>query len=356
MHGVTWRDVLPFAVGWACGWLLLCRPIRLPAAAVGAPRPSVAVLVPARDEAAALPALLGSVVPQLRPGDELVVVDDGSTDGTADVAAGHGARVVTAPAPPPGWTGKTAALHHGQAVTTAPVLVFLDADVTLAPRALDRLVAAAAEPGDGVLVTVQPWHAMVRPYEQLSVPCTLLAVAGTGLGTPWGSRVHPRLAFGPVLAVRRDAYLAVGGHAHPDVRGRVTEDIGLARRFGGRVRVACGPELASMRMYPDGPASVLRGWTKSLAAGAGSTPWWTVPLTVAWVWSMLGAPFAGWPCWLVSAAQVWILGRRVGAVRWWAALLTPLLAAWFVLLLARSAWRRATGRTVGWRGRDVPAA
>lgn len=349
---MTWRDTLPFLVGWACGWVLAWRRLPLPAGRPDAARPAVAVVVPARDEARSLPALLGSVVAQLRPGDELVVVDDGSTDGTAAVAAAQGARVVAAPPPPPGWTGKAAALHTGVGVTTAPVLVFLDADVTLAAGALDRVVAAAAaEPA--ALVSVQPWHRMERAYEQLSVPFNLVALAGSGLTAPWAGFVRVRVAFGPVLASTRAGYEAVGGHAHPDVRGSVVDDIALARRYDGRVRLAQGRDLASFRMYPDGPRQLVQGWTKNIAAGAATVPWWAFALTVAWLWSMIGAPAAGWPCWVASAAQVWVLGRRVGAVRWWAALAAPALAVWFLAVLARSGWRRARGGTAPWRGRQV---
>ena len=348
-----WRDVGPFIVGWVCGWVLCWR--RLPLPPSGVPRPPAALIVPARDEALVLPALLASLAGQLREGDELVVVDDASADETAAAARLGGARVVAAPALAAGWTGKASACSAGATATTAPVVVFLDADVVLVPGALDLVVAAAAAGRDG-LVTVQPWHAMHRPYEQLSVPFNLVALAGSGLTAPWGRRVRPRVAYGPVLATTRVAYEAVGGHAHPDVRGSIVDDVALARRYDGRVTVAAGRPLATFRMYPAGVRQLVEGWTKNIAAGASSAPWWALALTVGWVWSMIGAPAAGWWCWLLSAAQVWVLGRRVGAVRWWAALLAPALAVWFLAVLAVSSWRRVRGRPVRWRGRDVRPA
>lgn len=348
--------MVPFAVGWACGWVLCWRRPGLPRrpGPGGVPRLPVAVVIPARNEAGSLPALLGSVAGQLGDGDELVVVDDGSTDGTAGVAAAHGARVVPAPPVPAGWTGKASACATGAAATGAPVLVFLDADVTLAPGTLALLAERAAHEPDH-LVSVQPWHRMARPYEQLSVPFNLLALAGTGLTAPWGGRVPVRVAFGPVLATTRAAYEAVGGHAHPDVRCSVVDDIALARRYEGRVRLAQGRDLASFRMYPDGARQLVEGWTKNIATGAATVPWWAFVLTVGWLWSMIGAPAAGWLCWAAGAAQVYVLGRRVAQVRWWAAALAPLLAVWFLAVLARSAWRRARGRSSPWRGRAVPA-
>ncbi len=84
-----------FAAGWSLGWLLLWSPRALPHL-VGE-RPRLAIIVPARDEAESLPHLLEPLVSQLRPGDELVVVDDDSTDATAAVAASLGATVVPAP-------------------------------------------------------------------------------------------------------------------------------------------------------------------------------------------------------------------------------------------------------------------
>ena len=67
-------SLLTFLVGWGCGWFLLWRVPRLPAPSTQPPR-TRAVVVPARDEAANLTVLLPSVAAQLRPGDELVVVE-----------------------------------------------------------------------------------------------------------------------------------------------------------------------------------------------------------------------------------------------------------------------------------------
>lgn len=352
---MTWRDVAPFAVGWLCGWVLLWRVPRLAPRAVapGARVGALAVVVPARDEEASLPALLASVVPQLQPGDELVVVDDGSTDATAAVATAAGARVVAPPPLPPGWTGKAWACHTGACATSAPTLVFLDADVTLGDGALDRLAAAVAARPDA-LVSAQPWHRMVRPYEQLSVPFNLVAVGGSGVAAPGAARRRHRLAFGPVLATARVAYERGGGHAHPDVRASIVDDIALARRYDGAVSVAVDRSVATFRMYPGGVRSLVEGWTKNFAAGAAGAPWWAFVLTAAWLASMIGGPGASWPCWLASAAQVYVLGRRVGAVRWWAALLAPVLAVVLLAVLTRSTWRRLRRAEVRWRGRDVP--
>ena len=133
----------------------------------GTGSPSIAVVIPARDEAANLPGLLASLATQTRAPTEVVVVDDHSTDGTAAVARACGATVTSAPPLPDGWSGKAWACWTGAAATTSPVLVFLDADVVLAPDALARVEHAAASESATTLVSVQPFHTPVRPDEQL---------------------------------------------------------------------------------------------------------------------------------------------------------------------------------------------
>ena len=352
---MTWRTALPFLVGWSCGWVLLARCPRLAGrrAAIDPRRAPVAVIIPARNEAGNLGAAIDAVRAQLRGGDQLLVVDDHSTDATADVARAAGADVLAAPELPGDWSGKCWACHQGAWATSAPTLVFVDADVELAEGALRDLAAAVAVRGG--LISVQPWHRPRRLYEQLSMPFNLVALMGSAVCVPWGRRVRPRVAFGPVLATSRADYDDVGGHAHRDVRGSVVDDIALAQRYDGRVTIATGRTTATFRMYPDGVRSLAQGWSKNIAAGASNVPWWAFVGVVAWLWSVIGAPGAGWPCWLASAAQVWILGRRVGRWHLLTAVIAPLLAVFFLCVLAWSALLRAFRWPVQWRGRDVLA-
>jgi len=342
-----------FLAGWSCGWLLLWRlpvPPRAVASA-GPSRPRLAVVVPARDEAAMLPALLASVQAQLREGDELVVVDDHSTDGTAAVASACDARVLAAPELADGWAGKPAACHAGAMATTAALLVFVDADVVLADGALDRL--ALAQAASGAVVSVQPWHQMAGPVERLSLVFNLTALMGGGSFSAWRGQVRHRLAYGPVLLLDRERYEAVGGYANPAVRGAVAEDLALARLVGRSLPFA-GRRLASFRMYPQGACQLVRGWTKNIATGAGNVPWWAGALVVAWIWSLAGGVFASWWCVAASVVQVAVQGRRVGRYGLLSALLYPLLLAFFLAVFLRSVVLTATGSRVRWRGRLVP--
>jgi len=326
----------------------------------------VSVVIPARNEAASLPALLGSLAAQSRPPDEVLVVDDGSTDGTAGVAAALGATVLHPGSPPEGWTGKTWACHTGAEAAAGDVLLFLDADVTLAPDALARLLA---EPGaaDGA-VTVQPSHRTARAYEQLSAVANVVTLMGTGAFT--GPPRRPAaMAFGPCILWRRSAYQAAGGHAEPGARGHVAEDIAMARNAraaGVPVTVLAGGDTVTFRMYPDGPGQLLAGWTKMLGQGARWTPPRLQVLVGLWVTGALigasrlpafvfhrrasdAALYAAW-----VAEMAWLMDRA-GTWRRWTPAAFPLPLLTFVALFARSAWLAVTGRPARWRGRAVSA-
>src|SRR4051794_29617894 len=354
---VTPLDLVTFAVGWGAGWFLLWRVPPLPAA--GAARAATAgwrrrsVVVPARNEAAALPGLLASVVAQLRPGDDVLVVDDDSVDDTATVAAGLGAAVLAAPALPAGWTGKAWACWTGAQATRGELLVFLDADVVLVPGTLDRLDTAEGRAA-GALVSVQPWHAVVRARERLSVLFNITALMGSAACTPLGRRARPRVAFGPVLATSRSAYDGAGGHAGAGVRGAVAEDIALAARYD-RVAVFGGRGTASFRMYPTGVGAIVEGWTKNIAAGFGAIAWWFALAVVAWIWSLAGGPFASPWFYAATAVQVWVLGRRVGRFGPVVAALYPAALVFFLAVFVRSLVLRWLRRPVSWRGRRIAA-
>ena len=348
-------DLALFGVGWILGWLLLWRLRPLPASAPDPDRPSgraaIAVVIPARNEASALPHLLPGLAAQLRPGDELVVVDDHSTDSTAAVATRLGARVVSPPALPGDWLGKPHACWTGTRSTTAPLLLFVDADVRPARDLLDRVaVAVAGHPG--TVVSVQPWHDTGSWVEQASMLANVTALMGSGGFTVAGSRFAPTVAFGPVLAVERATYDAVGGHAA--VRTMHTEDIGLARVVG-RSALWTGRPDTSFRMYPQGLRQLVQGWTRSIATGARFTPWWLSLAVALWVWSLAGGWLAEPIVYPLSALQFWVLGRRAGSMHPLTAALYPLAVAVFAVIFLRSLFAMVFRRDVTWKQRSVPS-
>ena len=342
-------EIVSVAIRLLIGCLLLWRVPRITAAV--SPRPALAVVVPARDEAASLPALLSSLRGELREGDELVVVDDHSTDATAAVAAGGGATVVSAAPLPPGWTGKVWALHQGVAATSASELAVLDADVVLEPGGLDRLVAERNRRGG--LVSVAPVHVVVRPYERLSAIVATVAMMGTGAFTPVPT-TQPTGAFGPCMLLSRGDLAAVGGYEV--VAGEVLDDVALARRFVGAglpVTLFGGRGTVRYRMYPGGLRQLVDGWSKNIAAGAGRTRWYVLLFAVAWVSLLLQAPWYGplvYAACVVQLAWMWARIGRFGVVT---ALLFPLPLLAFLAIFLRSVYLTIIRRQVPWKGRRV---
>jgi 4,4'-diaponeurosporenoate glycosyltransferase len=346
---MTMAEIASVAVRLLVGCLLLWRVPRVTASA--ARRPAVAVVVPARDEEASLPALLASLRPQLGPADELVVVDDHSTDRTAEVAAGGGATVVAGRPLPAGWTGKAWALHQGVAATAAPGIVVLDADVVLEPDALDGLVGA--RDASGGLISVAPVHVVVRPYERLSAVVATVAMMGTGAFTPVPTR-RPSGAFGPCMVTSRADLQAVGGYEA--VAGDVLDDVALARRYvaaGLPVTLLGGRGVARYRMYPEGLRHLVDGWSKNIAAGAGRTRWYVLVLVVAWVSLLLQAPWYGPAVYAACVAQLAWMWSRIGRFGFVTAVLFPLPLLAFVAIFLRSAYLTVIRRQVPWKGRQV---
>jgi 4,4'-diaponeurosporenoate glycosyltransferase len=364
------------AAGLAAGAMAMARLRRLPepngieADDAGQQQGLVSVVIPARNEAVTLPRLLRSLAgarPLVR---DVIVVDDNSTDATAVVALGHGAVVIRLDhEPPDGWTGKNYACTRGASVATAPLLLFLDADVVLGDAGVARLTAAHALHGG--LVSVQPYHAVVEPYEELSAGCNLVSMMGSGAFAAWRDGRRPA-AFGPCLMTSADDYARIGGHA--SVRGEVVEDICLAQRYAAcrlPVNVFVGADAVSFRMYPRGPGQLAEGWTKNLAIGSRSAQPLAVIAAAAWLSACLaiginglgaalrigaiGAAEATVACagWLAVACQVrWMLGR-IGSFRPLTSILHPVPLWTFVGLFARSAWHTTVRRSVRWSDRRI---
>ena len=154
-----------------------------------------------------------------------------------------------------------------------------------------------------------------------------------------------------MLAVDRAVYQRAGGHADPQVRQSLTEDIELARRVG-RSQLYTNRTDATFRMYPDGLVQLRRGWSRTIAAGVASTRWWATVAVAAWVWSLAGGMFATWWAYPLSAVQVWVLGRRAGRFGPVVAALYPLAVVALIVVVLGALSNRLRGRTM-WRGRAV---
>ncbi len=334
---------------------LLRRPD--PAARPGPDR--VSVLVPMRDEAARARDCLAAALDQDGV-TEVLVLDDGSTDGTAQIARAAGARVLTGRPLPPGWLGKPHACQQlaEAADPAADVLVFLDADVILGPGAIAATVALL---GERDLVCPYPRQVTGTAAERLVQPL---------LQWSWLTFLPLRLAErsprpslsaanGQLLAVRRAAYDRAGGHAA--VRAEVVEDVALLRavkRAGGRGGVADGTTLADCRMYA-GWAELRDGYTKSLWAAFGS------PAGAARVTGLLALAYLVPPLGALLGSRMGLAGyaagvtgrvltaRRTGGRAWPDALAHPVSVAAFGWLTARSLRTRRAG-TLTWKGRRLP--
>jgi len=179
-----------------------------------------------------------------------------------------------------------------------------------------RLVAARIlSDYTGGAFSVGPYHAVRKPYENLSIFFNFNVTVGT---VPGG-------LFGQMLLVDRESYRRVGGHE--TVRGRILENFWLAEKFRAVGIPVCskrGRGAFSFRMYPNGRRELIEGWTKGFASGAGQTPRGTLLLAVAWMSGLMLPPIlylatGDWLRWgavyLPCAAQVAWLGRLVGAFR-----------------------------------------
>ncbi len=382
----AWRYAAS-ASQWVTGvWLLGRLRVPGPSPAGRRGRRRVTVLVPARDESAALPHLLMSLRAQTTAAEEVIVIDDASTDGTAALARAAGATVLAVAGPPAGWSGKCWALHHGQAAATGELLVFLDADVTLAPDGLERMIAEHDRLGGAGIVSAEPYHRAVRRYEQLSAVANVVALMGTGAFVcPRPAEPRP-MAFGACLIIDRATYDRVGGHAHRGVRSKITEDLALAQlahRAGVPVGVFAGGDAVSFRMYPGGVRQLVDGWTKVLATGArGGAPWitaavgwWIAGATVAAMsGARAGAALLPMPAfrrqtpsppggelglagdaatYVLWAAQMGWQFRRAGRFAPLTAAAFPVPLVTFLVCFARSVAKIGLGRDLAWRGRTL---
>ncbi len=239
---------------------LLLRPLAGDEAEAGA-LPSVSVVIPARNEGAALADCLRNVLSQDYPDLAVVVADDRSEDDTAAVAARMAGldvrvRVLRVAELPRGWMGKSHALWCATRQETADWLLFLDVDCALRPHAL-RTAIQEARRRDIELLSLWPAQAPGGFWEHLLIPLCAAIIA-----LWFGAAKRAAFANGQFLLIRRSAYERIGGHQA--VCTALIEDVPLAERAaqaGVRRWVGSGRELVLVRMYTRLDA-IVAGWAR----------------------------------------------------------------------------------------------
>ena len=330
--------------------------------------PPVSVLVPARNEAANIGPCLAAMAANGADITDITVCDDRSTDATpqlladAQTAMPH-LRVIPGTPLPDGWVGKAWACAQLADQATGSWLLFLDADVTLTPDGVRRLLALQAESGAD-LVTAVPRQRMGSWLEDAVLPMLHLTYT-SWLPLALIPRVaDPRVlaANGQVLLVRRTALAQLGGFAA--IRAEVVDDMALCRRAkaaGLRVLFADGDAIATCRMYQNA-GEVWRGFSKNLFEGVGGgwgllgvTVLYALAFLLPWAWLALPGPV---PLPIQCALgfqilqRVWLAFRHHHGLR--ALLLHPVGVA-ALLLIGANSWRWSQRGQVAWRGRTYAA-
>jgi glycosyltransferase involved in cell wall biosynthesis len=365
------------------------RPVELPVlfgTVFDQPEPEelieLTVMVPARNEEECLGACLNSLVSQseeifeLGRDWELIVVDDHSTDRTAEIAHGFaGVTVMEAAKLEPGWTGKNNALWTAARRARGRWLLFTDADTIHEPGDLRRGIHEATRFKAGML-SYSP-RQIVSGFAQRSLMPLVFSELALAYPTAKVSDPNERIAAanGQFLLIEREAYRRLGGHA--SVSDKVLEDVELAflaKRRKVNLRFRYADDALATRMYRSTTA-MIEGWTKNLALlfdNCLALAAWRVldiallvglPVLTVWLWN---ARFSAHPLqWLGAGwvlALLWVrnLFRFYGRVAksnfpFLDCALAPLGLPMFVALLCRSWFQHKIRKRVSWKGREYAA-
>ncbi|MFK7909956.1 MAG: glycosyltransferase family 2 protein [Akkermansiaceae bacterium] len=326
----------------------------------------ISIIIPARDEEHNIGKLLRTINSQSLAPLETIVVNDGSTDNTAEIARELGATVIDSNELPEGWNGKPWACHQGAEAAKGDWFLFLDADTTLTKDAVKSFHAQSHD--SDKVYSVCPYHSIEKPYEELSAFFNVMMLAGSNA---FGTKGHDDPAlFGQCMLISREHYTQSGGHAA--VKNQVLENFHLSAKLkslGIQCRSYMGKQTVSMRMFPSGFCELWASWQKGFSGGAANA----APRALLWssVWisglmmtivslGLLATAYTSTAYfWLAGAAYALGVIQCLWAFRWAGsfsimnALLFPISLIFYQVLFFSSLWNQKRGKQTQWKGREV---
>jgi chlorobactene glucosyltransferase len=342
--------------------------------------PLISLCVPARNEERNIRPCVEGLLAQDYPHFEVIVLDDRSTDATAEILGQLASqddrlRIISGSDLPAGWAGKPHALYQASAAARGEWLCFVDADTFLSPTTLSSCYAKATET-NADMFTIMTFQILGSFWEKVVMPLVMTALSvGFSPRKVNDPKRRDAIANGQFILIKLSVYDAIGGHE--SVKDQIVEDKAISEQVkwnGYRLIVADGSQLTQTRMYTSLP-EMWEGWTKNIYLGlrdqAGLL--WLgvfgafVALLAALflpVWPFLGIRWylrgGDWMATAIIAESIilWAylisvraqVSQKMQIARWYA-LTTPLGAAVFAAMMITSAFRVLTGKGVTWKGR-----
>lgn len=330
--------------------------------------PDVDIIIPARDEVETIGKVIASLVAQDYPGNyRVILVDDNSSDGTAQAAGEHERlTIITGQEKPTGWSGKLWALAQGVAASQAPVILFADADITHDSRHLCALVAKMQR--DHLQMVSEMVHLNCRSWaEKLLIPAFIyffqMLYPFARVNTP---TARTAAAAGGTVLIKRAALTQIGGLER--IKTALIDDVTLATEVKktGPIYLGHSGLADSIRPYP-GFKEIWDMIARTAYTQLRYSPWLLVATTLGMALVWLVFPYVtlftgfGWPAalglaiWALAALTYLPTLNRYHASHFYA-LLLPLIALFYMAATIGSAVDYYCGTGAKWKSRAYTKA
>jgi 4,4'-diaponeurosporenoate glycosyltransferase len=333
--------------------------------------PGLTIIIPSRNEEHNIGKLLDSINKQTYKAQEIIVVNDESTDKTKEIALEKGAIVIDSKPLPEGWLGKPWACYQGAQMATGELFIFLDSDVEIEESGLQKMMDsfvhfAENTPGKNIVMSIAPFHRIKEIYEELSAIFNIIMMGSMNAFTPFRN-AGPTGLFGQSLIVSKENYFKINGHE--SVRNHILENMFMAEKFKEeQISLKClgGKGSLSFRMYSNGLRELVDGWSKAFASGAAQIPVLSLINIILWISggfiifilfikSIIDSEYLYYSLILYTGFSVQMLGmlKRIGSFRLVSSFLYPFHFIFFCTVFTRSMLNKLLKKKIQWKSRNV---